>query len=134
MSRSGYSEEGEMDQWSLIRWRGAVGRAIRGKRGQAFLKELLEALDALPEKRLIADALVCEDGSCCAMGALALKRGIDVSDVDPHEPSEVAGTFGIAEALAQEISWENDSRFGTQEARFAWMRKWVESKIKEPKP
>jgi len=47
MSRSGYSDDCD-DQWSLICWRGAVKSAIRGKRGQAFLKEMLAALDALP--------------------------------------------------------------------------------------
>lgn len=57
MSRSGYTEDCD-DNWQLIRWRGAVASAIRGKRGQAFLRELLAALDAMPEKRLIADALV----------------------------------------------------------------------------
>lgn len=32
MSRCGYSDD--YDQWALIRWRGAVESAIRGKRGQ----------------------------------------------------------------------------------------------------
>lgn len=57
MSRSGYSEDCDND-WSLIRWRGAVKSAIRGKRGQALLKEMLEALDAMPVKRLIRGELV----------------------------------------------------------------------------
>ena len=34
MSRSGYTDE--CDGWELVRWRGAVNSAIRGKRGQAF--------------------------------------------------------------------------------------------------
>jgi hypothetical protein len=46
MSRSGYSDD--HSEWDLIRWRGAVASAIRGKRGQAFLRELLVALDAMP--------------------------------------------------------------------------------------
>jgi hypothetical protein len=37
MSRSGYSDD--LENWSLIRWRGAVASAIRGRRGQAFLRE-----------------------------------------------------------------------------------------------
>lgn len=45
MSRSGYSEE--LDQWDLIRWRGQVASAIRGKRGQAFLRAMLAALSLL---------------------------------------------------------------------------------------
>lgn len=56
MSRSGYTED--CDGWDLIRWRGAVASAIRGKRGQAFLREALAALDAMPEKQLISHDLV----------------------------------------------------------------------------
>jgi hypothetical protein len=59
MSRSGYCEDMD-DQWAHIRWRGAVTSAIRGRRGQAFLREMLAALDAMPEKRLVAGALVFE--------------------------------------------------------------------------
>ena len=56
MSRSGYSDEGS--SWDTIRWRGAVAAALRGKRGQQVLAEILAALDAMPEKELIAEALV----------------------------------------------------------------------------
>lgn len=57
MSRSGYVDD-MGDQWAMIRYRGAVSSAIRGRRGQAFLREMLAALDAMPEKRLISGALV----------------------------------------------------------------------------
>lgn len=53
MSRSGYSNDGE----NIAMWRGQVASAIRGKRGQAFLRELVEALDAMPEKRLTGTIL-----------------------------------------------------------------------------
>lgn len=56
MSRSGYSEID--DQWATIRWRGQVASVKRGQKGQAFFRELLAALDALPEKRLISGELV----------------------------------------------------------------------------
>ncbi|KGC50992.1 hypothetical protein DO66_5867 [Burkholderia pseudomallei] len=36
MSRSGYSDD--CGGWSLIRWRGAVNSAIKGARGQKFLR------------------------------------------------------------------------------------------------
>lgn len=45
MSRSGYNDY-SIDNWDLIRWRGQVASAIKGKRGQAFLRELIEALVA----------------------------------------------------------------------------------------
>ena len=74
MSRSGY-DDGCCDDsnWNLIRWRGAVNSAIRGKRGQSLLREMREAMDAMPDKRLVAEQLVCEDG-VCALGTVAVKE------------------------------------------------------------
>lgn len=134
MSRSGYSDDGDYDQWATIRWRGAVASAVRGRRGQAMLTELLTALDAMPVKELIADELVEKDGAVCALGALAGARGIDVSSVDPDDSETVAGTFGIATALAQETVWMNDEGGGywnkeTPAQRWARMRAWVASQI-----
>lgn len=107
MSRSGYSDD--CDGWALIRWRGAVKQAISGARGQAMLRELVQALDALPEKRLAAGSLVTADGDYCALGALGRARGIDLDKVDPEDRASVAEAFGVAEALAAEVMWENDS-------------------------
>ena len=149
MSRSGYSDDCD-DNWSWIRWRGYVASAIRGKRGQDFLREMLAALDALPEKKLIANELRADDGCVCAIGAVGLARGIDMSKLDPDDYDAVAATFGINEKLAQEIVylndescwWETDEtgkairdgdgfRKITPEGRFRQMRAWVVSKIQE---
>lgn len=146
MSRSGYHDDVDHN-WYLICYRGAVASAIRGKRGQAFLKEMLAALDALPVKRLIQNDLVATDmvsfshwglvevESVCAIGAVGRARGIDMAGLDPDEPEGVAAKFDIAEALAREIVWENDEAGGywnkeTPEARYRRVRSWVESKIK----
>ncbi len=67
MSCSGYSDD--YDGWDLVCWRGAVNSALKGKRGQAFLIELRDALEAMPAKRLIADSLQA-DGEFCIIGAL----------------------------------------------------------------
>ncbi len=131
MSRSGYSEDYDGGEWSLIRWRGAVTSAIRGARGQAFLREMREALDAMPEKRLVAWELE-EKGEVCAIGAVGRRRGVDMSKIDPEDRETVAGTFGIADALACEIMWVNDEagwHNETPEARFARVRKWVERQL-----
>ena len=135
MSRHGYTDDfGDDDPLALGRWRGRVASAIRGKRGQAFLREMRDALDAMPEKRLIARELVEGEG-CCAMGAVAIARGMDVSDLDPEEPHCVAERFGIAEVLAAEIAYENDehwSRRDDEDAeanRWRYMRNWVERQI-----
>ena len=130
MSRAGYNDDG--GGWDLIRWRGAVTSAMRGKRGQAFLRELLTALDALPEKRLIQQELEL-GGEVCALGAVGRARGIDMKNIDPEEYDDVAATFGIPQALAREIEYENDEgtwKPETPEQRFERIRAWVVSNIR----
>lgn len=149
MSRSGYTDDGE----NVAMWRGRVASATRGKRGQAFFRALLEALDAMPEKCLITDALETPTGEVCAIGALGKARGIDMSDIDPDEASEVAPLFDIAECLAQEVVYMNDEykqctyvelpgppRYFRQhdyarhditpEERWQYMRDWVSKQIR----
>lgn len=75
MSRHGYTDSCD-DNFALIRWRGAAKSAIRGKRGQAFLRELLAALDAMPEKRLIARELVDDSQLDCQEPDSTVKRRI----------------------------------------------------------
>lgn len=106
MSRSGYSDEIE-DTWARIRWRGAVSSAISGKRGQAFLRELLAALDAMPVKELVAHELQAE-GAFCALGVVGHARGLDLDKIDTENWGQLSREFGIAEALAREIMFEND--------------------------
>lgn len=130
MSRSGYSDDYSMENWSHIRWRGQVASAIRGKRGQAFLRELIDTLDAMPEKKLIANHL--QDGeNVCAIGSVGKRRGVDMTALDPHDYDTIAGTFGIAHQLVQEIEWMNDEAFygHTPEARWKFMRNWAEDNL-----
>ena len=118
-------------QWALIRWRGCVASAVRGKRGQSLLTEMLAALDAMPEKKLIAEELI-QDGNVCALGALGLARGLDMAKVDPEQYDQVAALFGVAEPLVREIeSINDDSYYGeTPNGRWARVREWVASQIK----
>ncbi len=134
MSRSGYSDDCE--NWSLICWRGAVNSAIKGKRGQAFFLELREAMDAMPEKRLVAEVLEA-DGQFCTIGVLGEKRGINMEALDPEDREEVAAAFGIAPALAAEIVFMNDEGSWdseTPEQRWQRMRKWVDEQIQQEVP
>ncbi len=134
MSRSGYSDD--FDSWASIRWRGAVASAIRGKRGQAFLREMLAALDALPEKRLIANELE-EHGAVCAIGSVGKARGIDMAKIDPGDRERVAGVFDIPFSFACEIMFENDEGTWAQETpehRFTRMRGWIEKQLIEWAP
>ena len=122
MSRSGYSDDYEY----MELYRQAVRRAITGYRGQAFLRKLLAALDAMPVKRLIVNEIRNGAGDVCALGSL------DAS-VDEYDASSLAEHFGIARALAAEIVYENDEgvmvgrRIETPEERWTRMRAWVES-------
>lgn len=136
MGRSGYCEDGDYSMANL--WPAIVQRSINGKRGQAFLKELAAAMDAMPEKRLIADDLVTETGEVCAIGAVCKARGLDTKGVDVYDRYEVGKLVGIAPTLTAEIEYLNDDDFGYQrsespEQRWTRMRKWVEDQIiKEP--
>lgn len=112
MSRHGYSDDGDDDPLALGRWRGAVASTIRGKQGQAFLREVLAALDAIPSKRLIREELRTVEGEFCTLGALGAVRGIDLESIDPEDYDAVAAAFGINAKLAQEIMWENDEIVG----------------------
>lgn len=130
MSRSGYVEDDGSDQWQQIMWRGTVASSIRGKRGQAFLREMADALDAMPEKRLITGELR-HNGEVCAIGCVGAKRGVELEKLDPDDYATIAGTFGIAAALVREIEYVNDGWDPlSPEARWQFVRRWVAEQIK----
>lgn len=137
MSRHGYCDD--LDPLDLGRWRAQVKSAIRGKRGQAFLRELAAEMNAMPVKELIASELVNDKGECCTIGVVCKSRGIDVSKIDYEDARQVGEAVGIARPLAAEIEYENDEngwRYGrgqeTPAERWQRMRKWVEKNIREP--
>lgn len=130
MGRSGYSYDADY----LDLWRGSVDRAIRGKRGQAFLRDLIAALDALPEKKLIAEELQ-QDGEVCAIGSVGLSRGIDMATLNPEDHDEIGKRFNIARCMVAEIEFINDGDFESgnisDEERFKRVREWAESQLIE---
>lgn len=65
-------------QWQL--WEAALTRSVNGRRGQAALRDLRDALISLPDKRLIKRRLADEQGCVCTLGALALKRRVDAGE------------------------------------------------------
>ena len=116
MSRSGYTDDyGDEDPLAMGRWRGAVNSAIRGKRGQQTLREILAALDAMPVRALAAESLVTEEGEFCTLGVLGAQRGIALDKLDPEDPEGVAEAFGIAPAMVREIVYENDEHINEEE-------------------
>lgn len=147
MSRSGYSYD--LDQWDLIRWRGAVASAIRGKRGQALLKELEAALLVLPEKKLCKyDFANPDTGEVCALGEVALKQRLDkgmaltealkeIQEKYPEgeEAEVIAAEMNVADALVKEITYINDDDYenSTPEKRYEVILAWVRENIVKPK-
>jgi hypothetical protein len=135
MSRSGYSDDCE----NLGLWRAAVTRAIRGNRGQAFLREMAAAMDSMPVKELIAERLVDDVGRACAIGTVCQARGLDTSNVDYDDPHSVAKAVGIAMAMAAEIEyvndecapyhWQDKTEPETPAGRWQRVRKWVSENI-----
>jgi hypothetical protein len=129
MSRHGYSDECE----NVAMWRGVIASASRGKRGQAFFRALVEALDAMPDKRLIADELQTEDGEVCGLGCLARVRGLDLRGVDAEDWSKLGEIFDIASQLAQEVMFMNDAGTcgpWTPENRWRFVRDWAARQIR----
>lgn len=105
----------------------AQRNALRGKRGQAFLRELLTTLDAMPDKRL-ARGVLYHEGAACALGQvitrrisegqpvagiasleeLQLKAGEDDEDEARERTEEIGVGLGIPLALVRLVAWEND--------------------------
>lgn len=131
MSRSGYDDDYGCGDNSIYLYRAAVERALKGKRGQDFLHEMLQAMASLPEKKLIDHDLERE-GAFCAIGTVGKARGIDMTGIDPENIERVARMFGIAESMAREIVYMNDEFLWsneTPEQRFERMRKWIEGEL-----
>ena len=128
MSRSGYSDDYE--NWQAICWRGAVEKAVLGKRGQAFLAELAVAMEAMPVKELIPNELASH-GSYCTLGVIGKARGLDLKAIDTEDDWQLSKEFNIARSMADEIMYMNDegafrSQDETPAARWVRMRQWVD--------
>lgn len=160
MNRSGFSDECD-DPLAEGRWTAAVNSSLRGKRGQAFLRELLAALDAMPDKRLIANS-AAKDGCMCTLAVVAAQRGHDLqkldSDMAMWEWGRIAEQLGISQAMAREVMYLNDKGVsemgwvpvagptdqwgrepevytelaGAAERRWQYMRGWVAQQLKQP--
>jgi hypothetical protein len=137
MSRSNYSDEcGHMELY-----RGNVERSIKSRRGQERLRELKEALLALPAKALQADVFVgLAPGEVCALGAWALAHAANTEEAAAMVPRD-ADDFVMARALEGRgwpklLVWEavyinDEANWGeeTPEHRYARILAWVEENI-----
>lgn len=121
MSRAGYHEADGEDDLAIYGYQANVRRCIAGRRGQAFMWELYQALEAIPSRELITRALVdTSTGAMCSLGAVAVQRKLAIpaelcttgapdDEPDDYEFAEAMGPmFGIKDMLAREIMYEND--------------------------
>jgi hypothetical protein len=136
MSRSGYVHgcdwDGDLSELAL--YRANVDRAIRGRRGQALLREMAVALDAMPVKELVAGEIVRDSEHVCALGSVALARGLNVADLDVEDGDAVGEMFGVASMLVREIAYKNDECGPLPQApaeRWTRMRAWVAANVRE---
>lgn len=135
MNRSGYNDCYH-DEWEIIRWRGAVKSALRGRRGRDFLQALLDALDAMEPKALIHGELE-EDGEVCALGAVLRVREIDMTNLDPEDHERIGLLLNIAPALVAEVSFINDDAViwrkphRTPAERWKAVRSWAVTQLQD---
>lgn len=147
-----FSEDEDYPNASIL-WEANQERSLKSRKGQAALRRLEAALLALPEPKLIADAIEA-DGMVCGLGALA--KFEDYQDIPelPQQPAEDASheawdewfsedqsavtedaMLALAEALdipklvAVAIIYENDNewRVKTPEQRYDHLLRWTRS-------
>ena len=144
MSRYCDSDDYDYEPWMEGQAAGAMQRAIRGRRGQRLLRDLIDGLDALPVPELAAGALEDPETGCvCAFGAVRLQRGADAVPLsfDPTDPDidwrYLAKPFDISETLANAVVSQNeyDSKSnGEQSRRRRWqsVRAWAVRNLIQP--
>lgn len=129
MSRTGWYEMDDRDQDAILRMgraRGQIASATRGRRGQAFLRLALKALDNMEDKRLAAHTFGVGDGGCmCLMTSIATEtgRGSVLTDVDLEDGETVcelmAAKFDVADVLVKDLVWDNEE-IPTQDPAERW--------------
>jgi hypothetical protein len=114
-------------------WRGVIASASRGKRGQSFFRALVEALDAMPDKRLVEGELETDEGDVCALGCLGKARGVKIASVDTEDWDKLGELFDIAPQLAQEVMFVNDEGCEGDSPQNRWRlaRDWAARHIKD---
>ena len=144
MSRYCDSDDYGYEPWMEGQAAGAMRSAIRGRRGQRLLRDLITGLDALPVQELAAGALEDPETGCvCALGAVRLQRGADVVplDFDPTDPDidwrDLAKPFDISETLANAVVSQNEycsTRNDEQSRRHRWrsVRAWAVGHLINP--
>lgn len=141
MTRYFDPDDYDYEPWMEGQAAGALRSAIRGRRGQQLLRDLIAGLDALPAPELAAGSLEDPETGCvCALGAVRLHRGkqnvpldFDATDCDV-DSRYLAKPFDISDTLAHAIVCANeygDSRNDERSRRERWanVRAWAVSHL-----
>ena len=144
MSRYCDYDDYDYEPWMEGQAAGARRSAIRGRRGQQLLRDLIAGLDALPVQELAAGSLEDPETGCvCALGAVRLQRGADAVPLlfDPTDPDvdwrNLAEPFDISETLANAVVSQNEYYDGCndeQSRRRRWrsVRDWAVRNLTTP--
>lgn len=137
-----FSEYEEFNNAAIL-WEANQERSLKSKKGQQALRRLEAALLALPEPKLVADAIKDADGIVCALGALAINEGYEGNLDLPQPPAPnaaeeewdkwymdhdddygghviedamlaLAESLNVPKLVAVAIIYENDDSFGAQ--------------------
>jgi len=111
MSR--YSDDYDGDGMPAALWEANLERAIKGKRGQQVLRDLRDALTALPQPRLI-------EGALCTVGPLQRMAGASANWLSPAEIGAKVEEQGEGVCAVGAYLWWRNLRAGmTPEDAFA---------------
>jgi hypothetical protein len=146
MSRSNYTDDyGDDFPGQLALYRANVKRSMRSRAGQARLRELRDALLALPVKALEYETFVdpfATEPHVCALGAWALAKtgnAIEAAKLvgegaDDDVTAEALGPLGWPHLVVRDIIYLNDEasyNVETPAQRYTRMLGWVSSQIVE---
>ena len=131
MSRTSYTDDyGDDFPGQINLFRANVRRSMRSRAGQQRLRELRDALLALPEKELYPQVFVegpRESPAVCALGAWALKKAdgdadaaSSMVDADPDygwdvEAADQLAPHGWPKLVVLETVYQNDEECGVRE-------------------
>jgi len=143
--RINYSDEEDFPNQAFL-WEANYERSLKGRKGQSALRDIEQALLALPEKKLIADALQDDDGQVCAIGALAKHKGVSMPpplEIDSEfedykvidQMVELGRSLGVPKLVAIAVIHENDNDWNvpTPEARYRRVLTWVQRQLRTRK-
>lgn len=150
-----FSEDEDFNNQAIL-WEANQERSLKGRKGQEALRRLEAALLALPEPKLIADAIEDANGLVCGLGAMAKHENYEGSLALPESPSEnasdeewneyyshedsdaaaieramlaLAESLDVPKLVAIGIIYENDDSYSAQtpEARYTKLLAWARS-------